>query len=262
MAKSEVPSWFKVENYCCEELSNESVALQINIRQNLDRKFFNICFDFDSECAEEERKKKTKIRLQEQKNDQWPDALYLFWTEILSGRPFSMEHIDQLNWDSDFYSFKGSSYCSTLNKTLIEKSSNYFKNSIRGISKPEYEINRTLFTTFDGALQPHLFYLNIEEKSDAEILESLKVILPDVRKRFSLPENLKDCYSKNQIDKVKSESKSLAVIDLLFWQRFHGEIEEKVLMKALKIETETKRPWPNLKRVAKTVLQSKKFSVE
>jgi hypothetical protein len=257
-----MPQWFDINSYDPTDLSNEQISQQVFIRKVLNKRLFKIDSDSVNRTVDGFPKEKST-----KDQNQWIESklggYYEFWQGIISGKPFLFSHVDELNWNSEHVSFKGASYCQLLNKNVDSLNVKYLKGSQQ--SKEEnskFSIERKSFSPFDGSMTSHLFYLDLESKSDDEICAALKILLPNIRKELSIPNNFKEQYTSNKVEKIRTFDKTLATIDLMFWQIFNDVIQRKVLEKALGVHTTTKRVWPGLEKAAINTLKSNDYFVE
>jgi hypothetical protein len=257
-----MPKWFDINNYDPTGLTNEKISQQVFIRKALNERLFKIDSDSVNRTLNSFPKEKST-----KDQNQWIEsklgAYYKSWQQIISGEPFSFCHIDELNWNSEHVSFKGASYCQSLNESVSSQHIKYLKSPQQ--SKKEYSkfsIERKSFTPFEGAMIPHLFHLELESKSDNELLAALKFLLPNIRKKLSIPNDLKKQYSPNKVEKIRVADKTLATIDLMFWQTFNDGINRNVLEKALGVHKTAKRVWPGLEKAAINTLKSNDYFVE
>ena len=186
-----MPKWFNVKNYDVTDLTNEQVSQQVFIRKVLNTRLFNLYEDTINRTLHG-FPKETSLEEQEQWIERKLGGYYIYWQKILSGEPFLFSHIDELNWNSQHVSFKGASYCQFLNKSVDRQTIEYSKLALNSNIEPPamLKIDRKFFKPFDGSLAPHLFHLELESKSDDEILAALKILLPNIRKKLSIKKDV------------------------------------------------------------------------
>jgi hypothetical protein len=258
----ELPPWFDVNNYDPTDLTNEQIYQQVSIRKILNSCLFNLDIDSGYRFIDSFPKEKSP-----KEQNQWIErklgAYYIFWQEIINGNPFVFSHIDELNWNGEHVSFKGASYCQILNESVTRQNIKYLKSRLRSNKEhSKFSIERKSFTPFDGSLIPHLFHLDLETKSDNELLAALKFLLPNIRKKLSIPNNFKKQLSENKVEKIRVADKTLATIDLMFWQTFNDDINRNELEKALGVHATANRVWPGLEKAALNTLKSNDYFVE
>lgn len=258
-----MPKWFNVKNYDVTDLTNEQVSQQVFIRKVLNTRLFNLYEDTINRTLHG-FPKETSLEEQEQWIERKLGGYYIYWQKILSGEPFLFSHIDELNWNSQHVSFKGASYCQFLNKSVDRQTIEYSKLALNSNIEPPamLKIDRKFFKPFDGSLATHLFHLELESKSDDEILAALKILLPNIRKKLSIPINFKEQYSPNKMEKIRVADNTLATIDLMFWQTINDDINRNILEKALDVHTKAKRVWPLLEKAAINTLKSNDYFVD